>query len=309
MSRQARLKFDEGGCYHLYCPVAAAAGEYPLAKPLARATFIALLKFYVYAYCCQIASFQVMGNHYHLVMSFGKPCTMTEQDLKERAKRFYPKAQKIIEAWSPEDWERFQKRIFNVSEFMRNLQGEFAKWYNVTYSRRGHFWADRFKSVMLTHPLIVLACIAYVELNAVRAGLVQRPEDYQGGSLHLRELKADGWLMPLDEICPDSGEAGYENFKALIYYRGGVRTKEGQAVIPPELIERERRRGFARSGVYLEHLRSFVDGVMLGLEAEVREKLEHCRKINFYSRRVNPIPLPFGGIFELREQRSHAREI
>jgi hypothetical protein len=47
-------------------------------------------------------------------------------------------------------------------------------------------------------------CLLYIELNAVRAGIVKRPEEYEGGSLYYREIKKDGWMMPLSKIVINS---------------------------------------------------------------------------------------------------------
>ena len=46
------------------------------------------------------------------------------------------------------------------------------------------FWAERFKSVLLGGPRALLTCLVYVELNAVRAGIVNSPEDYRYCGLH-----------------------------------------------------------------------------------------------------------------------------
>jgi len=43
----------------------------------------------------------------------------------------------------------FRKRLFNIFEFMRNVQSGFAKWYNDTFDRQGRFCANRFKSSIL----------------------------------------------------------------------------------------------------------------------------------------------------------------
>ena len=54
-----------------------------------------------------------------------------------------------IDCWSEKDWEHYRRRLFDVSEYMRNIQSAFARWFNFNYQRRGRFWADRFKSVYL----------------------------------------------------------------------------------------------------------------------------------------------------------------
>ena len=306
MARIARMKFDQTvGWYHLYASVAAVSGHYPLADKAVRHKLIGIIKWYTRLYCCEVAAFTVMGNHYHVVARFDSPRKMDRKELLERALLFYPKSQKRLEAWSEERWEHFEERIFDVSEYMRNVQAAFATWYNRNYARKGRFWADRFKSTLLTTPAAVLECILYVELNAVRAKVAERPEDYEGGSLYLREIDKDRWLLPLAEFYQEGGKRRYEGFKELIYHRGAVMTKAGQHVVSQELLEHERRRGFARSGVYRKKLRYFTDGLVLGGEIALRERLMSLRDVGHYLRRINPKKLENGGLFALREQRSN----
>jgi hypothetical protein len=120
-------------------------------------------------------------------------------------------SQSQIEGWSEEEWEHFRQRLFDVSELMRNIQSSFARWYNRSYDRRGRFWADRFKSVFLETEEAVLDCMLYVELNPVRAGLVERPEDWRGSSIYLRDIGKASWLMPLTRICDQESEEKASN--------------------------------------------------------------------------------------------------
>ncbi len=121
---------------------------------------------------------------------------------------------------------------------MRNIQAAFARWYNRNYRRRGRFWADRFKSTLLGDKAAVLDCMLYVELNPVRAGLVERPEEWTGSSIFLRETGKDEWLAPVSQFVDQrTKKKALEEFRQLLYYRGSVPTKEGQAAIPQEILE------------------------------------------------------------------------
>ena len=110
-----------------------------------------------------------MGNHHHMIVEFEGERELTRKELRKRARLLYSKT--VLDGWLKHKWERFQKRIFDVSEFMRNLQAAFARFYNRTFGRRGRFWADRFKSTLLEDRKDVLDCLLYVDLNPVRAGL------------------------------------------------------------------------------------------------------------------------------------------
>ncbi len=54
----------------------------------------------------------------------------------------------------------------------------YAQHYKRKYSHTGHFWQDRFKSIVLSKDEYLLACGSYVELNPVRAKMVEDPKDY-----------------------------------------------------------------------------------------------------------------------------------
>ena len=84
---------------------------------------------------------------------------------------------------------------------MKDLQQRFTQWYSNNRDRRGTVWADRFKSVLLEGEAgnsAVWNCIKYIELNAVRAGMVEDPVDYRycswdvwsGRGLFIREASS-----------------------------------------------------------------------------------------------------------------------
>jgi REP element-mobilizing transposase RayT len=311
MPRLPRLKVEEAdGWYHLWNAAAGSKRAFPLQNDAARTEFISLLKFYASIYFCGVAAFETMGSHVHLVLRFDKPRPVTKEELERRARALYGKKRlKWVEAWSEKSWERFEKRLFNVSEFMRNIEEAFAFWYNTAHNCKGHFWADRFKSTVLGGPDAVLDAVLYVELNAVRAGMIEQPEKYKGGSLYLRECDQDSWLMPLREILHEAGTKKelYARFKELCYYRGTVMTKPGQKTIRPEIIEREKARGFAQRGVFLKKLRCITDGLVFGGEAEVLRflgKLQRKRD-KWALRRKEAVKHLDGAFYTLRAQRGN----
>ena len=71
--------------------------------------------------------------------------------------------------------------MHDLSEFMKTLKQRFSIWYNRHHGGRlGTLWMDRFKSVLVQgegNPLQTIA--AYIDLNPVRAGLVEDPKDYR----------------------------------------------------------------------------------------------------------------------------------
>ena len=306
MARRARLKVkDVGAWYHLYSRVAGRAGEYPLAERRSRRKVLELFKFYSSVYFVRVAGFSVMGNHYHTVVRFNDPFDVERGELMRRALILYPKESVKLKAWTAAQWEKFRDRLFDVSEFMRNFQAAFARWFNATHERKGRFWGDRFKSTLLEDEKAVMDCLLYIELNPVRAGIVERPEDYEGSSVFLREIGADRWLIPIKELMfAKKRSDALRDYKAAMYYRGNVPSKEGQRAIPSHVLLREEARGFTTAGAYQKRARHFVDGVVIGSEAFVRGHLDLLKETGGYLRRKNPLKTKWGTAHVLREQRS-----
>src|SRR5690606_27693693 len=78
-------------------------------------------------------------------------------------------------------WERrLRARMNDVSEFMKTLKQRYTVWHNHTHRRFGTLWAERFKSVLVEDdPGTLKMVAAYIDLNPVRAGLVEDPADYR----------------------------------------------------------------------------------------------------------------------------------
>ena len=58
-----------------------------------------------------------------------------------------------------------------------------SDFYNKRHHRRGTLWGERFKSVMVENSETLINCLAYIDLNPVRAAIVERPQDYRWCSL------------------------------------------------------------------------------------------------------------------------------
>jgi hypothetical protein len=77
---------------------------------------------------------------------------------------------------------RYTRRMNDLSEFMKSLLERFTKWFNRTHSRSGTLWEDRFKSVIVESGTAARTIAAYIDLNPVRAGMVNDPADYRWSS-------------------------------------------------------------------------------------------------------------------------------
>ena len=73
------------------------------------------------------------------------------------------------------------EREDSLSVLLRRVHGRYAQYYNARYGRSGHLWQNRYFACSLG-PAHLWAALAYVEMNPVRAGLVERPDDYRWSS-------------------------------------------------------------------------------------------------------------------------------
>ncbi len=70
----------------------------------------------------------------------------------------------------------------SASLMMKGLGQRFVQYINRTYDRSGTLWEGRFRSCLLQEEDYVLACYRYIEMNPVRAGMVEHPAEYRWSS-------------------------------------------------------------------------------------------------------------------------------
>jgi putative transposase len=88
----------------------------------------------------------------------------------------------------------------SASLLMKHLGQRYVQYINRTYRRSGTLWEGRFRSCLTQTEDYVLACYRYIELNPVRAGMVNQPQDYRWSSYHSNALgKASSLITPHDQ--------------------------------------------------------------------------------------------------------------
>ncbi|MGD7037453.1 transposase [Methylotuvimicrobium buryatense] len=78
-----------------------------------------------------------------------------------------------------------------ISRFFRQLGLHFVSYINRTYQRRGSLWEGRHKGSMIDSEGYLLSCMRYIEMNPVRAGMVEHPASYRWSSYAANALGRD----------------------------------------------------------------------------------------------------------------------
>ena len=91
----------------------------------------------------------------------------------------------------------FPKPGNTLSKFMKQVNLSYALYFRKQYDYVGHLWQDRFKSCIVGNDSYLLQCGKYVELNPVRAHMVECPGDYRFSSYAFYAYgKADSFVTP-----------------------------------------------------------------------------------------------------------------
>ena len=159
-----------------------------------------------------------MSNHYHLVL---KVCPeqlekLSEEEIMDRWCALFKGPLLIQRYRDGEDLKAFERktvsdivnvwrsRLSSISWFMRCLNQPIAHQANREDKCTGKFWESRFTSQSLKSEEALLSCMAYVDLNPIRAGMADTPETSSYTSVRER-LKPE---FDLQQAIDDQTECG-----------------------------------------------------------------------------------------------------
>lgn len=107
-----------------------------------------------------------------------------------------------------------------MSLMMQSVGRSYVRYFNKRHNRSGTLWEGRYKSSLVDSEAYLLTCMAYIDLNPVRAGLVELPEHFNWSSYrHLMGQKIDKLVTPHALYwglgnTPFSREVAYAQFVA-----------------------------------------------------------------------------------------------
>jgi len=89
----------------------------------------------------------------------------------------------------------------SCTELMRDLGRRYVPYFNRRHERTGTLWEGRFRSCLAESARYVLACYRYIELNPVRADMVNHPSDYSWSSHAVNSgERPDAFISPHPEF-------------------------------------------------------------------------------------------------------------
>ena len=169
-----------------------------------------------------------MDNHFHLCVRMLPGEGFDDGEIEKRFKLYYgkmlgQKKRKLL----PGQIESFRQRFADLSEFVGEIKQRFSRYYNRLHKRRGYFWGDRFKSVIVEEGDTLINLLAYIDLNPVRAGIVNKPEDYRWCSLgyHVQtgnRSKFLSWNFGLEEFGVRGQQARLRLYRDFVYRKGQI---------------------------------------------------------------------------------------
>jgi len=157
-------------------------------------------------FAIDIAAYAIMNNHYHVILHINTTRAKAWSDFEvvERWHQLFngtvlsqkylknegqlSKVELMVFQTTIDMW---RLRLQDISWFMRILNEAIAREANAEDECTGRFWEGRFKSQALLDEAALIACMAYVDLNPIRAGIAKTPEKSEHTSIKIRCEKSN----------------------------------------------------------------------------------------------------------------------
>ena len=225
-------------------------------------------------FAIDVAAYAVMSNHYHVVVHvdrdraelwsdeevlrrwrllFTGPVLLNRYLSDDRGEMSEAELQAVAEMV-----EQYRVRLYDLSWFMRCLNEFIAREANAEDGVKGRFWEGRFKTQVLLDEQALLAAMAYVDLNPIRAGIADTPEASEYTSISARVADShvevskgcdEENIRPKAPLMPFNGTASvdwaipfaYQDYLELVDWTGRAIHPKKRGSIPsdtPSILER-----------------------------------------------------------------------
>ncbi len=304
MPRTARMVIpNEQAVYHVMSRTA--LDGYPMGSA-EKDFLLKLIKQVSRLYFTEILGFCLMGNHFHLLAKMVPDTDFSDDDIAKRLKLYYGQNYKLPVGQLP----LLRLKLANLSEFIRDIKVNFTRYYNRRHNRRGYFWGDRFKSVIVDRGETLVNCLAYIDLNPLRAGMVKQPEKYRWNSIgyHLQTNNKGTFLSTdfgLKELNVKSSKQRIRRYRRYMYEAGSIdRPEKGKIkVIDPRMLATHKKKDFeiTQASRLRYRTRYFTDSGIIGSKEFVSAHYQRFKHLFVSKHKKIPKPIEgLSGIYSLK---------
>jgi REP element-mobilizing transposase RayT len=202
-------------------------------------------------FAIDLCAYAVMSNHYHVVIRINtaQAGQWSDRQVAERWLRLFS-GPMLVQRWMAGAHieaaerarigtyiEQWRERLLSLSWFMRCLNEHIARMANREDHCTGRFWEGRFKSQALLDEKALLTCMAYVDLNPIRAAMANTPEQSDFTSVQQRiEQSGNPHLRPFSGQSDDSGGIPYslKDYLELVDWAGRAIRSDKNGYIPAD---------------------------------------------------------------------------
>jgi len=201
-------------------------------------------------FAIDLCAYAVMSNHYHVVIRIDaeRLVSWSDEEVAHRWMRIFSGPLLMQQyvgntdltamelAWVKELLATWRQRLGDISWFMRCLNEPIARLANAEDHCTGRFWEGRFKSQALLDARAVLACMAYVDLNPIRAAMAKTPEQSDYTSIQERILRpGETALRPFAEQEAEGIPFPLKDYLELVDWAGREVKTHKRGYIPAEI--------------------------------------------------------------------------
>jgi len=306
MPRTSRMVIpDEKAAYHVISRTALDGLPF---DDVDKDKFVKILKRFSLVYFADILGFCMMSNHFHLLVRMYPGEGFSDDDIKLRYKAFHGDDTGF--PMTEEGVQYFREKWSSLSKLMQEIKQTFSRHYNKRHSRRGTLWGERFKSVIVQDGESLINCLAYIDLNPVRAKIVQKPENYRWSSLgyHTQTDNKDNFLSTdfgLVEFGNSDEKERFRRYRRYLYEKGAIKCSDGKNthVISEKVLEKERANNFeiSKTNRFLNKTRYFTDSGIIGSKEFVSENYHRFKHMFECKHEKKPKPVKgFSGLYSLK---------
>ena len=292
-----------------------------------RDQFVQLMRLYERFSQVKVWNYCVMSNHFHILVEVpARPecggASWSDARLLDHLSIIYKERKMKELRWELGHYrdqnnddaaeafrQRFFDRMWDLSEYMKIVKQCFTQWFNRKHGRRGVLWESRFQSELVEDGHAARRVSAYIDLNPVRAGIVDDPKKYRwsgygAATAGVRAAREGLWMVMCEEAAtrmnPSGAAVEFSGWRQVaqryrvVLFGAGQETEYEQtrkrAGIPAHRVaEVIRQRGqLSEADLCWCRTRYFLDGVAIGLKQFVKMNYEATRGYFGGKRRSGP---------------------